>query len=270
MKGRMIAPGMLLCVLFSTLSYPTSARPNDGSRIALISAVRIGDKARVESLLAEGADVDARDEQGYTALHYAVIRKDLEIVRVLLDHGADLFAQVVSGQYSIGDSAITLAALYGHSDIVSELLSRGASVDTRDRLGTTALMKATVIGNMETIRTLLENGSDVNARNNYGETALMFATNDSGVVKLLVKHGADVNAESLGGFTPLMYAAQHSFPEKAEALIAVGADVSARNVYGESALGMAQKWKQEATLASRGSNTAESIIRLLSKQAVDQ
>lgn len=96
----------------------------------------------MEALLEHGADVNGADDEGRTALHYAVWRLEKETVSRLLESGAD-----VNAVDNIGQTALHWAASYGHSEIVMTLLSNGADVNARDNRGKTALINAASEGN---------------------------------------------------------------------------------------------------------------------------
>lgn len=93
---------------------------------------------QLEDLLARGADINARDAHGITALVRAVYKGRLQMVRDLIDHGADLNATRDDGVTPLG-----LAAFFGHTDVVRVLVERGADLGKVTRLGTSAEMWAT-------------------------------------------------------------------------------------------------------------------------------
>ena len=159
---------------------------NDGGS-ALQQAVDWCDLEGTKFLLENGVNVNL-EEDGKTALEYATSRGHVEVVRLLLDHGADINAQ--------GGAALLQAVLHHHLEVVKLLLNHGAEVNVRGRdYCTTPLQLA--IYHVEIIKLLLENGADVNAKGRFDETALQQAVSHGHweVVKLLLDHGADVNAK---------------------------------------------------------------------------
>ena len=177
----------------------------------LINAARDGHTAIVEQLLAvPGIDVNAKDEDGSPPLHCAY--GHTAIVERLLAAGAD-----VDARNNDGDTALMKAIVNSHTAIVRMLLAAGADVDARNNSGGTALMKAVLsaVAPVALVRRLLAAGADVNAKNNLGDTALMFAAFMCAVrtqgselartctVDLLVAAGADVNAKNNRGETAL-------------------------------------------------------------------
>jgi ankyrin repeat protein len=144
----------------------------------------------VEVLLAHGADVDAKNNFGETALMWAARDGHTSIVQALLGKGAD-----VNWKHPFaGDTALFYAAAGGHTAIVKALLAHDALVNAQDRFfGFTALMAAVMGGHADTVGALLAHGADVNAQDNRGRTALMHAGKRglTGVVQLLKKAGAE-------------------------------------------------------------------------------
>ncbi len=90
---------------------------------AFVAAVRLRDRAAMETLLAAGASPNALDGEG-SALNHAVSCNDLELVRLLLDSGADID---MPGDV-MGESPLMYAAFLGRTQMVAYLLERGADV----------------------------------------------------------------------------------------------------------------------------------------------
>ena len=151
-----------------------------------------GHPAIVRALIAHGADINARDMFGKTALMHAAAGGHTDSADLLLSAGTD-----VNARSGIGATALIEAAMNGHVGAIDLLLSKGADVgveDTKD--GLTALMAASMKGHVEAAKVLLARGADVNARaHSYdgrphrGPTALVFAK-DPAVIELLKAHGA--------------------------------------------------------------------------------
>jgi ankyrin repeat protein len=171
-------------------------------------AARRGDREAVRALLKAGADVNAAEGDGTTALHWAARSGDADLVQMLVSAGANVRATTRLGAYT----PLMMAAQAGHSAAVAALLAGGADVEARTTTGTTPLMFAAQSGDTRTATMLVEGGARVDARESAMEqTPLMFAAanNRTDVVKLLIARGADkaatskvtdLNKLSMGGF----------------------------------------------------------------------
>jgi uncharacterized protein len=155
-----------------------------------------GDTARVRELLKQGADVNAAQGDGMTALHWAATRGDATQIAMLVYAGARVEALTRNGNYT----PLHLAARGGRAAAVKALLKAGANAKAVTSAGgVTPLHFAAGIGSTESITALLESGATVDARESaFGQTPLMWAANYDRVesVKLLLKRGADIKAVS--------------------------------------------------------------------------
>lgn len=162
---------------------------------ALLSAAQQGNEAAAENLIRTGADVNATDGDGVTALHWAALMGKAALVQELLAHNANVQAATRLGGYA----PLHLAAEAGNGAIVKLLIDHGADVNATTKTGTTPLMMAAGAGDMTAVQALLAAGANPNAReSNRGQTALMFAADRDhpDVVKALLERGADPNAET--------------------------------------------------------------------------
>ncbi len=155
-----------------------------------------GDLPTVLELLANGADVNAAQGDGMTALHWAAERGDAEMAAALLTAGANTVAVTRIGQYT----ALHLASTSGSAEVARLLLAHGAPVDRRTTGGgTTPLHLAAGSGNPDLVAALLDAGADPNARENeWGQTPLIFAAaaNRAEVIRVLIEGGADASMGS--------------------------------------------------------------------------
>lgn len=139
----------------------------------LIEAAGNGDLARVRSLLASGADANARDAEGATALMRAAHLGRLDVVRALVDGGADVNATDERGWGALAKAAYNADLDRGFADVVGFLIERGANVEAPIGYGIRPLMLAAGYGEIAVVEALLAGGADVLARNDGGLTALM-------------------------------------------------------------------------------------------------
>jgi len=242
--------------LLLVLALNAPALAAAGADDPLIEAVKNTDTAGVRSLLAQGADVNARQGDGATALHWAAHRNDLETVTVLLGAGAD-----ANAANALGATPLWLACVSGSGTLVGRLLEAGADPNAALSSGETVLMSAARAGNTDAVGLLLTHAADVNTtEGSRGQTALMWAVaqQHADVARMLIEHGADVHARSdiwhqlentagntnpsgdfemaHGGSTPLLFAARQGDIASARVLLAAGADVNDTAAAGTSAL----------------------------------
>ncbi|ARO89069.1 hypothetical protein EBAPG3_007990 [Nitrosospira lacus] len=204
----------------------------------------------IHFLLKQGANVDAKDDDGWTALLKTAYLGRLLIMQTLLDAGADINTKCTCIEYG-GYTALMMASFEvvstgvvlteeNKNAMVDMLLARGANPNIANNRGQTAMMLA--LGSIDKVRALLDRGADANARDAKGSTALMWAAflrgDPESVHALLEKH-ADVNAKDNVGSTALMGAAASGHVENLEALLDAGANLHAKDAKGRTALMLA-------------------------------
>ena len=209
---------------------------------SLMRAAHGGHKAVTQLLLDHGADVEAADNNGFTALIRAAFEGHEAVTKLLLDHRADVAAATKNGQ-----TAMIQAAFGGHEAVTKLLLDHGADVATAENNGQTALMLAAAGGHEAVAKVLLDHGADVAATNN-GPTALMLAAagGHEAVTKLFLNDGADVAAADNNAGTALIHAAFGGHEAVAKVLLDHGADVAAATNNGRTALMLAAADGHEA------------------------
>jgi len=153
-----------------------------------------GDKAALQKLVAQRADVNAPQADGATALHWAVFRSDKEMVDLLIRAGAN--AKAANRE---GATPLWLASVNGDAAIIEALIKSGADANEKQPLGRTPLMEASRTGNVAAMKVLLDHGAQVNAKETLrGTTPLMWAADEghAAAIKLLIQRGADIKAQS--------------------------------------------------------------------------
>ena len=146
------------------------------SRTPLIVAAFRKQHAAAAALLKLGANVNARDVQGYDILTIAAVNNDMELVKLALANGAN--AGAVTGTSS--STALISAAHLGHVEVVRALIEAKAPLDHVNSLGWTALITAIALGNgskehIEVVEALVKAGADVDIKDRQGRTALDYA-----------------------------------------------------------------------------------------------
>ena len=226
-QGRNLLWTVALALL---LASPATAVAAANTTAPLADAAERLDTAALERLLAAppAADaVNAPQVDGMTALHWAVYHDRLDLVRRLLDAGADASA---ANRYGV--IPLSLACANGNPEVVEALLAAGADPNAVLPGGETVFMTAARTGRIEVVEALYEAGADVHFREpRRGQTALMWAAAEGNleVVELLLEVGADPNATLDSGFTPLLFAVREGRIEVTEALLRAGVDVNGGN-----------------------------------------
>ncbi len=185
------AMGALVLILglgaFAAPDAPATPAP-DGP---VADAAQRGDLEAVRRLLRDGADVNAAQGDGMTALHWAAEHGDPELGEVLIYAGARVDAGTRIGHYT----PLHLAARAAHGRVVGLLLEAGSDPDARTtNSGTSPLHLAAAAGDPTVVGALVEAGADVNGREAaWGQTPLIFAAanNRAEAIRMLLDAGAD-------------------------------------------------------------------------------
>jgi ankyrin repeat protein len=224
------APVRVLVLLLGGAPLAVLATP-------LIDAVKRHDAVAVNALLDKGADVNAAEGDGATALHWAAQLEDLAAVESLLEAGA---AADAPNRFNV--RPLELASVNGNRAIVERLLAAGANANAVSREGQTPLMSAALNGRVGAVEALLARGAAVDATETYrGQTALMLAAGEGNVdaARALMAAGADVKAKSKAGFTPLLFAVRNAQLDAMRLLLTHGASANDLAPDGTSALNVA-------------------------------
>lgn len=216
---------------------------------ALQWAASYGDIAMAKLLYLHGGDVNWIGPYYNSALHYATIADEKDMVKWLLKHDAEVS---INGD---GRSPLHIAAVRGNLTIVQHLVNHGCEIDTKDNFSFTpfslaclrghlaiiqyimdnapvttefnindGLLRASDCGHLDVLQYLLDKGADVDATNNLGETALSIAARGQYFsVQLLLRSNARVNTVDKRGYTPLQHAILREQKDIAKSLIQHGA-----------------------------------------------
>ena len=195
----------------------------------------------MKHLIQDKEDLNIRDEDGNTPLHWASETGNLEVVKCLIENKANLEAKGRAGY-----TPLHLATINGHPEIAKVLIEKGVDLNAKGLFDNTPLHLAIIINypNPEIAKVLIENGADLNTidDNNYTPFQCAVIRGDLEMVKLLIDHGADLNAkESRYDYTPLHIAAKYGYSEIAKVLIEKGADLNAKGKFDDTPLHLAIK-----------------------------
>lgn len=186
----LVSMALANCATRGDTQTPTADRPTlpAGPDGKLLAAAAFGDIFRIEDLLNEGADVNARASNGTTALMGAAYGEYPRTAEYLLARGADVNAKSADGL-----TPLHYAAGAGNTVVVGILLKAGADPNGRSIDGTTPLMRAAGAGREDTVKRLVAGGADINITANDGATALSLAR-DAGYSNIVASLNAAGNA----------------------------------------------------------------------------
>ena|GEM_PF-4287420 len=257
--GRQLAVGALTL----TLAAGATCLPGCVPR-TIVGAARVGDLATVKELVMKGKDPNGTDWHfgelfpDKSALMYAAKQGDLGMAKFLLENGVDVNEQTNNG----GVTALFFAVTARNVEMMELLIENGANIELGRMLDSKPLIHSVKKNNPELVKYLLEKGADPSVKDGWGVSPLMLVScsetdessydleNNLEIIRLLLKHGADVNERSVpyqsisgatteyagGGKTPLMFASGAAALQKAKFLIENGADVNAQDAMGMTPL----------------------------------
>jgi ankyrin repeat protein len=194
-----------------------------GKPLSLLVASALGHTVMVKHLLQKGYDISTTDQE-LTALHLASGNGHLELVKLLLENGANPNAVNESN-----DTPLHKAVENGYLDLVKLLLENGANPNAVGESNNTPLHKAAANGDLDLVGLLLENGANPNAVGELNYTPLHTAVEngDLDLVELLLENKANPNAVSESNDAPLHKAAENGDFDLVELLLENGANPNA-------------------------------------------
>ena len=197
-----------------------------------LKAIKNGDIERIEKLISQGADVNAKDNRGMTPLHQAAQYGQRQVAEVLIAKGANVNETDTAGQIPLH-----IAAEFGAKFVPELLLANGANIRATDVAGNTPLHVAAyclqVSPKKDLLELLIAKGADVNTRNKAGQTPLhrvsMVRRQNKPLelaAEVLLAHGAQVDAKDKSGNTPIHFAVKYGHVKLIDLLRAKGAIIS--------------------------------------------
>ena len=191
----------------------------------LIRTCEQGDSLQARWLAVRGVDLHAHFKQGsysgFTAIHVAAIHGHINVVKVLLGCGADMEEETASECRR----PLHLAALTGQVSMAKFLIREGAQLDAKTQHGMQPIHDAAWSGSVEILDALTEAGARVDCLDSFGHQPLHWAAvtpNQSDFIHGLIRKGANIEAKAFDGSRPLRLACT-SDPTKLRTLIELGA-----------------------------------------------
>ena len=192
----------------------------------------------LQEIVDYGADVNAKDRRGRTALLLSCFYRQMDSLNVLIKAGADPTIDDEEGFSCIH------AAVDGRcsTDVLQTLIDNGAHVNARRRDGATALMRACRTGQSESVMFLLEAGADVNIVRPDGSTCLHVAVHgkcSKETLQNVIENGLNVNSANKRGETALILACESAQTESVKLLLKMGANPNIADAEGYTSLHVA-------------------------------
>jgi ankyrin repeat protein len=204
--------------------------PDDFGSMPLSWASSNGHVEVVRLLLESGADIESPNRVGWTPLNAASYKGHFEVVSLLIENGADI-------TIPSNDSwtPLNLASFNGHTGIVKLLLEQGANFEIPNDGGWTPANTACQHGYIEVVNLLLEYGANITNAANDGSTPLCLAASNghNEMVKLILEKGVDIAVTDKIGEAALHYASENGHAEVARLLLDKGADLT---IFSESGI----------------------------------
>jgi ankyrin repeat protein len=191
-----------------------NAKVNDYDHSLMHLAAEKGYMPLLKLLHQAKANIDIKDNVGWTPMMRASHSGHLSCVQFLVEQGAKIEHRDDSSNHS----SLRIAVTYGHAEVVSYLLDAGANVDVVDWKGRTPLAEISSSKTFQSatvMRLLLDHGANIDAKNYYGRTALIYATyaENTDAVKLLLENGANTMIRDNENQTALDIATRYKLNE---------------------------------------------------------
>jgi hypothetical protein len=192
-----------------------SADPIVTKNKTILHAIAKGDPNDVRNHLLLGADVNEKNKQGWTPLHFATVRGKTECAEVLIAKGAELNPRTGTEK-----TPLHFAASRGFLEITVLLVESGGDITAQDDEGWSPLHYAAEKDKVDVATYLIKQGAEVDMPSTRGGTPLHEASASASpeMIKLLLENGADKTIQATNGKTPLDYAIELG-NEPAEALL---------------------------------------------------
>jgi ankyrin repeat protein len=238
---------------------------NSGKQTALYTAAKNNHFLIVKYLVEQGAEINAREKDGWSILHRAVATNNLSMVQYLVENGANLhiktnYAKETPLEMAKNDKKDPQIIAY----LVSAVLQLQEQLDNQ-------FLKTAEKGDLERVKQLLKEGANISAKNNVQQSALYVAVrgNQFAIVKYLVEQGAEINAREKDGWSILHRAVATNNLSIVQYLVENGADLDVKTNYAkETPLEMAKKDKKDQEMIQYLINV--NFLNAVEKKNIDE
>ncbi|KAH0453910.1 hypothetical protein IEQ34_018234 [Dendrobium chrysotoxum] len=219
--------------------------------LSSILQLYVKDSYQILRNLLEGNEIDPEKKPLVSEISFLITKREAELsmgvrsaayngdfyhLKGLTDAGADPNIKDYDGR-----TTIHIAASRGHEDIVKFLIQRKAEVNCLDKFGNSPLLEAVKAGHDEIAKLLLENGAVLNLEDSGTYLCKLAADNKVDILQRLLKYGVDPNCQNYDQRTPLHVAASAGLHLVAGVLIEFGANVLAKDRWGNTPLDEGQR-----------------------------
>lgn len=177
----------------------------------------------VKYLVEKGADINTRDREGSNPLQNAAIKGYFDIVKILVEKGSD-----VNYKDDNDVTPLHFACMSGNYELVKYLIDKGANVRAVSKAGREPIFEAAWGGNLEMLKFLESKGADLKGINSNGNTPLHFASRNGSkeLIEYILSKGYDINQKNNAGQAPIVWAVAGNSPEVIGFLIDKGAEIA--------------------------------------------
>ncbi|KAH6672770.1 ankyrin repeat and SAM domain-containing protein [Plectosphaerella plurivora] len=261
-EGKKKAPGGF----FSSLTHSFKAAAStlmpkpDPLAVAMCQSAKAGTIAHLRAFLAQGVNINGQDDEGYNPLIWATRAGRADVVKFLLDSGADKAAK--DSHSGKRKSALFHAAECGHLALVQALLDAGADPRERSWSGQPQFVEVASSARLDIFELFLDRGAEANTVSISGRTVFIHALLAGSLdrLRLLQRYGGDVNARDITGQPALHIALNQDRLDIVDFLLSRGADANVKDLTGSSLLHQAvhkRKYDLARTLLARGANPSD-------------
>lgn len=210
------------------------------SRLKLLLDFSYQDIEIMDLLLKAGLNTNIQDDEGKTALHYAVDYNSLENVKLILKSSAKPNLQDKDGKTPLHYAS---SGEENYIEVINTLLEKGAKIDIQDKCGNTPLHYAAIAGYTDIVKTLVEadvGRECIRLQNRDGDTPLhlgFYRISDSAVEVILLENAKNLNIKNKLGLDPLLMSASFSHSDTLRSLLRKeGTNIQSTDKEGNTAL----------------------------------
>lgn len=183
-------------------------------------------------------NINHQENRGRTALMLASSKGEAEVVKMLINFGADINMLDNNGSVALS-YAIASITTFASLNTLKVIIDAKADLNIPNGSGVTPLMIAILKSRVSMVKMLIDAGANINLQTKNGDTALMVAVSNDNILQLLIDAKADLNIQDCDGNTVLSLAVRNSHPSAVKMLIDAGANINIQNNLGSTPLSIA-------------------------------